>query len=90
MDPVTPMNGKKPAWIAAGFAAELGYGIAVPLVLFAGAGRLLDRRFGSAPWLLIAGILLALVTSVLWLMRKVRVMAAEIDRLAGSGPKDTP
>jgi F0F1-type ATP synthase assembly protein I len=66
---------------AAGFALELGYAIAVPLVVFGAAGRYLDGRFGSAPMLFLAGILLALAASVVWLARKIRRMAAEIDRI---------
>ena len=56
-------------WSALGLAWELGYTIAVPIVVFALAGRLLDRKLGTAPWLLLVGIFLSLgVTS--WLVYK--------------------
>jgi len=50
-------------WSALGFAWELGYSIAVPLVIFALAGRLLDKKLGTSPWLLLFGLLLAITSS---------------------------
>jgi ATP synthase protein I len=57
------------SWSALGLAWELGYTIAVPLVLFALIGRFLDKKLGTSPFLLLAGILLSIgVTS--WLVYK--------------------
>lgn len=57
------------SWSALGLAWELGYTIAVPLVLFALVGRFLDKKLGTSPFLLLAGILLSIgVTS--WLVYK--------------------
>jgi len=57
------------SWSALGLAWELGYTIAVPLVLFALAGRFLDKKLGTSPFLLLAGILISIgVTS--WLVYK--------------------
>jgi F0F1-type ATP synthase assembly protein I len=50
-------------WSALGFAWELGYSIVIPLVVFALAGRLLDKKLGTSPWLLLVGLLLAIVSS---------------------------
>lgn len=45
---------------------ELGFLIAIPLVLFALLGRLLDRRFDTSPWLLLSGIVISIaITSVI-------------------------
>jgi len=57
------------SWSAVSLAWQLGYTIAVPLVLFALAGRFLDRKFGTTPWLLLAGIILA-IASTTWLIWK--------------------
>jgi ATP synthase protein I len=54
---------KQDSWSALGFAWELGYSIAVPLVVFALAGRLLDKYLNTSPWLLLVGLLLAIVSS---------------------------
>lgn len=48
---------------ALGLAWELGYTIAVPLVILALGGRYLDKKLGTAPWLLLAGILISIVVS---------------------------
>lgn len=44
-------------------AWELGYMIAVPLVVFALGGRFLDKKINSAPWFLLAGIVFAMIIS---------------------------
>ena len=51
-------------------AWELGYLIAIPLVVFALTGRFLDQRFDTSPWILLAGIFLALVVSGIAVARK--------------------
>lgn len=62
-------------WVALGFAWRLGYSIAVPLVILLLAGRLLDKRFGTSPWLLIAGLVLSFImTNILMFREAMRVM----------------
>lgn len=53
-------------------ALELGYNIAIPIVLFLFLGRLADNYFDTSPWLLIAGLLLSLPVVGLTVYRKVR------------------
>lgn len=54
-------------WSALSLAWELGYTIAVPIVVFALGGRWLDRKFETSPWLLLTGIFLSLIVSS-WLV----------------------
>ena len=54
------------------FAAELGYTIAIPIVIFALVGRLADKSFHTAPWLLLAGILISMFISSWLIYRKVK------------------
>jgi len=54
---------------AVGLAWELGYSIAVPIVVFALLGRFLDKKLGTAPWILLAGILISIAASS-WLVYK--------------------
>ncbi len=62
-------------WLALGFAWKLGYSIAVPLVLLLLVGRWLDQRLGTAPWLLITGLVVSFVlTNVLMFREAMRVM----------------
>lgn len=57
------------------FAWRLGYSISVPLVVLLVAGRLLDRRWGTHPWMLLIGLGLSFViTSVLLFRESLRVM----------------
>lgn len=54
---------------ALGLAFQLGYTIAIPLVVLALLGRFLDKKLGSSPFLLLLGILLSIgITS--WLVWK--------------------
>lgn len=58
------MNRERGAlWQALGFAWQFGYTIAIPLVVFTLVGRLLDRRLGTHPWLLLTGVILAIAVS---------------------------
>ncbi len=49
------------AWALAG---ELGYGIAGPLVFCTGLGWWLDGQLGTGHWLVMAGLLLGLISTV--------------------------
>lgn len=51
-------------------AWELGYTIAVPLVVFALVGRFADTYFNSSPWLLLGGILLSIFVSSFLVYKK--------------------
>ena len=44
-------------------AWELGYTIAIPIVILALLGRYADKAWGTSPWLLLAGVLCSIVTS---------------------------
>lgn len=62
-------------WLALGFAWRLGYSIAVPLVILLLVGRLLDKRFGTSPWLLLTGLGVSFViTNMLMFREAFRVM----------------
>lgn len=61
---------KSSTWFALGLVWQLGYTIAIPLVVFGLIGRFLDNKFGTSPWLLLAGILLSLIVSSIGVYRK--------------------
>jgi hypothetical protein len=59
----------KKEFSALSLAWNLGYTIAIPLVVFALAGRWADKKLGTAPFLLLLGLLLSVgLTS--WLVWK--------------------
>lgn len=61
---------KEGTWSALSLAWQLGYSIAVPLVVFALLGRFADRKLETSPWFLLAGIILSLVVSTIMVYRK--------------------
>ncbi|MBI4053923.1 MAG: AtpZ/AtpI family protein [Candidatus Doudnabacteria bacterium] len=63
------------------FAFEFGFIIALPIVIFLLAGKYLDDRLGTAPYLKILGVLLAIITTTIWLTRRF----AEILKAMSSG-----
>ena len=67
MDKENPKPDK--SWSAVSLAWELGYTIAVPLVIFALGGRFLDKKLGTSPFLLLLGVILAITTTT-WLVYK--------------------
>lgn len=65
-------------WQALNIAWELGYTIAVPLVILALAGRWADAQFHTKPWLFLAGIILAIASSSVLLVRKFSKLLRQI------------
>ncbi len=61
--PVDNQKESNQIWSALSLAWELGYTIAVPIVVFALLGRFLDKWLGTSPWLLLVGIFASLIAS---------------------------
>jgi F0F1-type ATP synthase assembly protein I len=68
---------EKSVWQGLALAGELGYTIAIPLIVFALLGRFLDKKIGTSPWFLLAGILLALATSAIGVGKKIMEIIKE-------------
>ncbi len=69
----TPKNPNSKAvnkWAMAGLAFEMGYIIALPLVAFGLLGKFLDAKLETKPWLTLIGILIAIVATIIWFVRK--------------------
>ena len=49
----------------------LGFELVAPLLVGLFGGQWLDRRFGTPPWLLIAGVLVGAAAGVLSLYRRI-------------------
>lgn len=56
----------------AGMVGELGFLIAVPLVITILGGIWLDKKFNTLPLFIIVGILLAITTSAIAIGRKIK------------------
>lgn len=55
-----------------GLAGELGLIIATPVVVFVLFGIWLDKRLGTMPLFIIIGIILAMVTSTIAIVKKIK------------------
>ncbi len=67
---LTPESSKKiRVW---SLAWELGYTIAIPIIVFALLGRFADKYLNTSPFLLLLGILISIFVSVFMLYKKVK------------------
>jgi F0F1-type ATP synthase assembly protein I len=51
--------------------AQVGIMLVAPMVALGAAGFVLDRRFGSAPWLLLSGLVLGMAAGFVTFLRLV-------------------
>jgi F0F1-type ATP synthase assembly protein I len=63
---------KNPLWAALNLAWELGYTIAIPIVVLGIGGAWIDKKIGTSPALLLIGIALSLIISGVSIYRKVK------------------
>lgn len=68
---------------------ELGYTIAIPIVVLALAGRLLDKKFDTSPWILIAGILISIIVSSIALVVKFNAIMKKMQNEEKQEKKET-
>ncbi len=59
-------------WVALKLVWEMGYVIAIPLVIFGLTGRLFDKKLHTAPLLFLAGIVLSVAATSLWMTKKMK------------------
>ena len=64
------IHGRRPASSEAGRVLGVGLQFAGAIVLFLFAGRWLDSRLGTEPWLLLAGVLVGAVAGFVSLYRQ--------------------
>lgn len=62
---------KNNIWEVLNLAWQLGYTIAIPIVVLGFGGALLDKRLSSSPAFLLAGIALSIVISGIAVYRKI-------------------
>ncbi len=53
-------------------AGQLGFSIAIPIVIFALVGRMIDKALGTSPFILLGGILLSIFVSSWLIYKKMR------------------
>lgn len=67
-------------WQALQMALEMGWMIVIPLILFALAGRYADRVFGTSPWLFLAGVGIAIMSTTVLLVKKFSRIMRDINK----------
>lgn|SRR3989338_5029470 len=77
--PKTDRNKEINKWRIVSLALELGFIIALPLVLFGLAGKWLDGKMNTYPWLTLGGILFAIALTTVWLVRRMRELMTHND-----------
>lgn len=75
-EPKKPVDNGLSLAQAFGLAWQFGYTMAIPLVLFALGGRLLDKHFNTSPLFLLIGIIISIaVSSILIGMKAVKIIS---------------
>jgi len=73
-------------------AWDLGWMIAVPIVVFAVGGALLDKQFETSPWFLLGGIGMSLIITAVMIYYKVigvlTELSGEIKQSGGENKKN--
>jgi len=77
----------KPMFQALSLAWELGYTIAIPLVVLALLGRMIDKWLGSSPWVLLVGVLLSIFLSTWLVYRKTKLIVSAQDTVNNTNTK---
>ena len=54
------------------FAFDIGYSIAIPIIILVALGRFADKHFNTAPWLMITGLILSIITTSIIVYRKTK------------------
>lgn len=72
---------KKSLLFSLNLFGQIGFGVAIPLVVLGLLGRYLDQKFGSSPYLTLAGIALAVVITFFYLRKVVQEAIEQAKKL---------
>lgn len=67
-------------WKALGIAWELGYVIAIPIVVLGVGGRFLDKYFDTSPWLFLSGVIISITLTSIGLVWKFKKLIKSIEQ----------
>lgn len=73
------MENNSKIWIWFGIVFELGFLIAIPIVVLILLGRWLDMKFGTGVFFLVSGVVLALVSTTVLIARRVKQMTKRLE-----------
>lgn len=72
---------KSAMWLALDIAYELGYLIALPIVVLGFAGAFLDKKFGTSPLFILSGIILSFIITSVGAFRKIKDITDKINKI---------
>ena len=78
MDKPTSRPSEPSSWEAVGFVWQVLLFVAVPTTLLALGGRWVDTRYGTTPWVTLAGLVLALAIALTAILHAARRMAKQL------------
>jgi hypothetical protein len=78
--PIRPKLYIRESASVAGVVFELGFIIALPIVIFGTLGKQLDARYGTNFFVLL-GILLAITATSLWVWKRFKAMLSRLDNV---------
>ncbi|MCK9378972.1 MAG: AtpZ/AtpI family protein [Candidatus Moranbacteria bacterium] len=58
------------SWSVISLAWELGYTISVPIIVLALLGRILDKKWETAPWMMLLGIFISIIVTTYLVYKK--------------------
>lgn len=70
---------KSAMWLALDIAYELGYLIALPIVVLGFGGAFLDKKFGTSPLFILSGIALSFIITSIGAFRKIKDITDKIN-----------
>ena len=65
-------------WQAIGFAWDFGIVVVLPLAALGIGGRLLDKHYGTSPWLFLTAMMISIFLSVFLLIVRLKKIIAKI------------
>lgn len=72
---------KSAMWLALDIAYELGYLIALPIVILGFGGAYADKKFGTSPTFLLIGIGLSFIITTVGAYRRIKVITDKINTI---------
>lgn len=65
-------------WQALGFAWDFGIVVVLPLAALGIGGRLLDKHYGTSPWIFLAAVVISIFLSVFLLVVRLKKIIAKV------------
>lgn len=67
-------------WQAFGFAWDFGIVVVIPLVVLGIGGRLLDKQFGTHPWIFLSGVVVSIILSTVLLIVRLQKIISRVTK----------